>query len=311
MAPLTSGLPASEPAKSIRRLRLYCTNLSTLDSSMATSSPNTSLLVTATGNSSCSNSKNSRPDPSVIPEDLLSFDDVVCSSPTIPTQFPTTSSASTLPASDIRQQGNLILHLNVSPPATSPTSERNIEAELRDIVDNLLQKKIDTQRTLADENTSLRAEISALKHALLLASSQPGSETASVISALEQERTLRRNAEDLQAATGKYLAEQVDSLSRQKLLLEAELRDRTHGHEFWKLKAIATLERCEALEAENLQVKTQLNALARKQSGTVAEQVSHVLREVAEERDRLRQLEEIEQPLAQRTCSKTRRRWVS
>ncbi|KAI0721716.1 hypothetical protein C8T65DRAFT_630986 [Cerioporus squamosus] len=281
---------------------------------MATGSPTgssatTSFLVPATDNTTCARLSGSRTNYSCTAEDLISFDDVICSSPTLPepTQPPTAPSSS-----GNGRQRSLTPHLGVSflSLRSYTPSTRNVEAELRDIVDDLLRKKKDAQRTLADENASLRAEVSFLKQALSQASSQPGSETADVIAALEHERTLRQNAEESRTATGNYLVEQVQSVSKQKQMLETELRDFTHGHEFWKAKAIAALERCEALEAENLEVKTQLNALARKQSSTVTEQVSYVLREVAEERDRLKQLEELEYPLVERTGTRIRRRWV-
>ncbi|RPD66075.1 hypothetical protein L227DRAFT_597408 [Lentinus tigrinus ALCF2SS1-6] len=240
----------------------------------STSSSATSLLLTAaTDDSSCAHLLTLRSEyPSVV-EDLISIDDVVCSSPTLPIPAEPPINISTPPGSDLRQQRNFVVHLNVSSPTPQSASGRDVETELRDIVDGLLRKKKDAQCTLADENASLRAEVAFFKQALLQASSQPGCETAIVIAALEQERTLRQNAEELHAATGKYLAEQVDYVSRQKLLLETELRDFTREHDTWKAKAIAALERCEALEVENLQVKTQLNALARKQSSTVAQQL--------------------------------------
>ncbi|RDX56837.1 hypothetical protein OH76DRAFT_1395980 [Lentinus brumalis] len=262
---------------------------------------------------SCAQLRISRTNSSCTAEDLISFDDVVCSSPALPApaQSPTAIPTPALLGFDDGLRSNLNLHLCVSSP-TPPSrtaAERNVQTELRDIVDDLLRKKTAAQRSLTDENGSLRAEVSFLKQTLLQASSQPGSETGEVVAALEHERALRQNAEESRTATGKYLAEQVLALSKQNQMLETELRDFTHGREFWEAKAIAALERCEALEAENLQVKTQLNALARKQSSTVTEQVSYVLREVAEERDRLKRLEELEHPLAGRTGSWLRRRW--
>ncbi len=235
-------------------------------------------------------------------EDLLFFDSPVLShsTPVLHSTpvFPPAAAAPPPPAHPPPVPSrDLVFHLSISPPPPTlhaPAPQRDVETELRTIVDDLLRRKKDTQRTLAEENASLRAQVAFFKEALALASAQPGSETAGVLDALDRERTLRQNAEELRAATGKFLAEQVESVSKQKLALEDALRNFTHGREYWREKAIAAFERCEVLEAENLRVKTQLNALARKQSNVVTQQVNSVLREVAEERDRLKQLEEVE-----------------
>ncbi|KAI0709135.1 hypothetical protein C8Q76DRAFT_799166 [Earliella scabrosa] len=233
---------------------------------------------------------------SPVAEDSLFFEAsaVAQSTPVIPSSTPVPSSSSANPCPGSARP--LFFQMNVHPPSPPRPvrPKRDVEGELRDIVDDLLRKKKDAQRTLAEENASLLAQVSFLKQALARASTTPGSETADVLDALDRERTLRQNAEESRAATGKYLAEQVESVSKQKAVLEQELQNFTHGREFWKTKAIAALERCEVLEAENLKVKTQLSVLARKQTGVVAQQVDSVLREVAEERDRLRQLEEVE-----------------
>ncbi|KAI0748065.1 hypothetical protein C8Q80DRAFT_1270510 [Daedaleopsis nitida] len=266
----------------------------------------TSLLAHMTEGSSCAPLLLSAGDNSSNSEDLIIFDCSLSAQPTpvIPPPSPPVTPA-TLPTSSLPKTPDL--HLDFSQPQSLPTptptppvSPRDVEAELRDTVDHLLRTKRNSQRTLAEENASLRAEISFLKQALARASAQAGSETADLVAALDRERTIRQNAEESRAATGKYLAEQVASVTKQKLALEQTLRDFTHGREFWKDKAIAALERCEALEEENLWVKTQLSALARNQSSVVAQQVDSVLREVAEERDRLRQLEDAELLLERR-----------
>ncbi|TBU50713.1 hypothetical protein BD309DRAFT_944527 [Dichomitus squalens] len=186
-----------------------------------------------------------------------------------------------------------------TPPPPLP-AEKDVESELRNVVDDLLRKKRAARDTLAEENTSLRAQVSLLQDALVQASAQPGSMLTDLFAALERERTLRVNAEDSRIATGKYLAEQVERISLQKALLEKTVTSFTHGRDFWRAKAIAALERCEALEEENVQVKTQLNAIVKKQDSIVESQISEVLREVAEERDRLKQLEDV-LPFAERT----------
>ena len=124
----------------------------------------------------------------------------------------------------------------------------------------------------------------------------PNSRPSAVFAALEVERAARTNAEESRVATGKYLAEQIEAVSKQKLALEAALGGFTHGREFWKAKAIAALERCEALEAENVRVKRELAVFAKKQAVVVERQVSDILQEVAEERERLMQLEELDPP---------------
>lgn len=232
------------------------------------------------------------------PEGLIVFDCAPSaqSTPVIPAPSPRVPPAALLGLPNLKTPD---VHLALPQPQSLPTpaptpppaSPRNVEAELRDTVNNLLRTKRNTQHALNDENASLRIEVSFLKQALSRASTHAGSETADLVIALDRERTICQNAEESRAATAKYHAEQVAAITKEKLALEQTLHDFTHGCEFWKDKAIAALERCEALEKENLWVKTQLNALARKQSSVVTQQVDSVLREVAEERDRLRQLE--------------------
>ena len=78
------------------------------------------------------------------------------STPVLPPAFPIASppavSSPILPARD------LFFHLSISPPPPAPP-QRNVEAELREIVDDLLRHKESTQCTLAEENASLRAQV--------------------------------------------------------------------------------------------------------------------------------------------------------
>ncbi|KAH9946151.1 uncharacterized protein BXZ73DRAFT_6997, partial [Epithele typhae] len=178
-------------------------------------------------------------------------------------------------------------------PSSSPglALGRDIAAELREVVDNLLGKKKDARQALQDENATLRSQVSLLRSALAKASTQPGSETSIVLAALEAERARRQNAEESGAATGRYLAEQIETVSKQKIALETALNSSSHGRDFWKSKAIAALERCEALEAENLMVKRQLGAFSRKHAIVVEKQISHMLLDIARERERFKLME--------------------
>ena len=179
---------------------------------------------------------------------------------------------------------------------TPPTSPRDSTMELRDVVDAFLQKKRTAWQELHDENAALRQRVAFLDRALAAASAQPGSETGAVLAALERERARGIAAEESRAATGRFLAEQIEAVSKQKISLEAALtlaRD-GQGRDVWRDRAIAALQHCEELEAENLHVKRELAAYTRKQPGIVDRQIGDILREVAEERERLRQLEETE-----------------
>ncbi|PIL23934.1 hypothetical protein GSI_13685 [Ganoderma sinense ZZ0214-1] len=196
--------------------------------------------------------------------------------------------------------GHRTLHLDPSSAPPPPSREDDVEGKLRAIVDDLLHKKRAARDARAEESAALRAQITLLEDALTKASAQPGSETADLLAALEHERGLRLNAEESRAATGKYLAEQIERVSLQKTLLEKTVASFTHGREFWRERAIAALERCEMLEEENMRVKTQLSALAKRQESSVDRQISDVLREVAEERDRLKQLEAVH-PFSEKT----------
>ena len=185
---------------------------------------------------------------------------------------------------------------SLSLPSPPPSPTRDVAAELRDVVDKVLHQKRTAWQALQDENASLRAQLALLQTALTQATSAPGSETGAVLAALERERARRANAEESRAATERYLTEQVEAAAGQKRALEAALRGFTDGREFWKAKAIAALERCEALEEENVRVKRELGAFVRKQVVVVERQIGDILHEVAEERERLRRLEE-EEPL--------------
>ena len=196
--------------------------------------------------------------------------------------------------------GHRTLHLDDSSTPPPPPREDDVEGKLRAIVDNILHKKRASRDAHAEENATLRAQVALLEDALSKASAQPGSETADLLAALERERGLRLSAEESRAATGKYLAEQIERVSLQKTLLEKTVASFTHGREFWRERAIAALERCEMLEEDNVRVKTQLSALAKRQESAVDRQISDVLREVAEERDRLKQLEEVH-PFSEKT----------
>ncbi|KAI1795930.1 hypothetical protein LXA43DRAFT_1079935 [Ganoderma leucocontextum] len=196
--------------------------------------------------------------------------------------------------------GHRTLHLDASSTPPPPPLENDVEGKLRAIVDDLLHKKRAARDARAEENASLRAQVALLQDALAKASAQPGSETADLLAALERERGLHLSAEESRLATGKYLAEQIERVSLQKTLLEKTVASFTHGREFWRERAIAALERCEMLEEENMRVKTQLSALSKKQETVVDRQISDVLREVAEERDRLKQLEEVH-PFSEKT----------
>ena len=81
------------------------------------------------------------------------------------------------------------------PPPSASASEKDVEGELRGIVDSLLRKKHAARNTLAEQNASLRAQVSLLQDALVQASARPASELTDLFAALERERTLRANAE--------------------------------------------------------------------------------------------------------------------
>ena len=68
-----------------------------------------------------------------------------------------------------------------SAPSTPPppsASEKDVEGELRDIVDSLLRKKRAARDTLAEQNASLRAQVSLLQDALVQASARPASSSS-------------------------------------------------------------------------------------------------------------------------------------
>ena len=205
----------------------------------------------------------------------------------------------------VQSPGQRTLRLEASSTSPPPPLEDDIEGKLRAIVDGLLHKKRAARDARTEENVTLRTQVALLEDALTKASAQPGLETSELLAALERERGLRLSAEESRVATGKYLAEQIERISLQKTLLEKTVVSFTHGREFWRERAIAALERCEMLEEENMRVKTQLSALSKKQEGAVDCQVSDMLREVAEERDRLKQLEEVH-PFSERTNTGSR-----
>ncbi|KAI0780997.1 hypothetical protein BD413DRAFT_600460 [Trametes elegans] len=248
-----------------------------------------------------------------------------CASSTSPCEFPAVSLApppahfGSLVASEaLRNKSKdctttLDIPVRASPFSIAPP--RDVEAELRATVDALLKRKRAAQRGAIEENAALHEEVAFLRNTIRLsgpsrslgADSEDGASGAShaeLAAALEQERTQRLRSEEKLRALVDYLAEQIASVSECRSVAEKALRTVEQDRGMWQSKNAAAMARCEALEDENLKVKSLLALLARQAPVVVQQQIQSMLREVAAERANLKRMEAVEQYMEKPTVAK-------
>ncbi|KAH9854176.1 hypothetical protein C2E23DRAFT_867646 [Lenzites betulinus] len=256
-----------------------------------------------------------QPDYTAETEDLIAFDgptfdpasltalspDVSTAPPEEPSPRTETLEATLLPTPAIEATSDVLPSLRTSWCKDPPS--QNVECDLRATVDALLKRKKASQRGIADENASLREEVSFLRDTLRLASPED-SDAKQLAAALEQERTERLRSQATSDAHVDYLVAQLASSNKEQAAVEQALTASDQELAVCQDKLAAAMERCEALEEENRTVKSSLGLFARQRPGTVRQQMQGMLYEVAEERANLRKLEVLEQ--AQEKAGQTR-----